>query len=109
MGSDRVGRAPRDSRETGDDMSGWHPIETAPKDGTHIDIWMNGKRYADVFWSFSRKVSTGERIDDPIWDGWAWDGTVGMSYTPNYVPGKGERATDWMPIPEPPSVRPEKP
>lgn len=30
--------------------SGWQPIETAPRDGTVIDIWADGERIADVYW-----------------------------------------------------------
>jgi hypothetical protein len=29
---------------------GWQPIETAPKDGTVIDLWCGGERYADCQW-----------------------------------------------------------
>ncbi len=32
-------------------MNTWQPIEQAPKDGTVIDLWCNGERYTDMFWS----------------------------------------------------------
>jgi hypothetical protein len=38
-------------------MSGWQPIETAPKDGRKIDVWFRptgtgpGIRGCDIFWS----------------------------------------------------------
>ena len=78
----------------------WQPIETAPRDGTEIDVWVDGHRVCNVHWSFSRSGTTGEPIDDPAWDGWAVDGASGQSYTPNYVRGT---PTHWMPLPEPPA------
>lgn len=77
-------------------MSGWQPIETAPKDGTIIDLWVvcspawrppNGEwdRYADCSFREGRwrefNIQLGEwiSIEDENW-------TV----------------THWMPLPEPP-------
>jgi hypothetical protein len=31
-------------------VADWQPIETAPKDGTLIDLWVNGERLPDCFW-----------------------------------------------------------
>ena len=32
-------------------MSEWRPLETAPRDGSKLDMWTaNGVRYIDVFW-----------------------------------------------------------
>lgn len=28
----------------------WRPIETAPKDGTRVDLWQQGHRVTDAFW-----------------------------------------------------------
>lgn len=87
--------------------SDWQPIDSAPRDGTKIDVWRDGKRYCDVFWSFSRNAATGEALVDPVWDGWAQEGSVGMSYTPNYIDyghenWKRREPTHWMPLPQPP-------
>lgn len=33
--------------------SPWMPIETAPKDGTKVDLWADGERYTDCHWGVS--------------------------------------------------------
>ena len=87
-------------------MGEWQPIETAPKDGTEIDIWAvqysvgagklitgDGHRISNAWW--------GEPYygDERKWekqlvrrDG-AW--TEPVEYT-------GFSVTHWMPLPEPP-------
>lgn len=76
----------------------WRDISSAPKDGTIIDLWMNGRRYTNVYWSFSRNQK-GERLEDTIWDGWVQveerKGLSGDPY-PNYIDEKGKSATHWM-------------
>lgn len=39
-------------------MSGWQPIETAPKDGTGVDLWVSpiGWRCPDARWSKSHRI-----------------------------------------------------
>ena len=40
--------------------SGWQTMETAPKDGTEIDLWVHGARYPDAFWGT-------DDIGEPAW------------------------------------------
>lgn len=84
----------------------WQPIETAPKDGTVIDLWIGGefpRREAECYWGKPHH-ECGEmgRLCDSDWhdleDGW--------------VPGHGlfefslsdGEITHWMPEPEPPQA-----
>lgn len=67
-------------------MSEWQPIETAPKDGTIIDLWVveldcddSGFRFADAYWLEGAWVDDFEEVDEAAC-----------------------RITHWMPRPEPP-------
>lgn len=65
----------------------WQPIETAPKDGTRIDVWRRGERLTDVFWS-----------DEEEW--WSY---MGDTYP---IPLAASPApTHWRPLPAPPAIR----
>lgn len=79
-------------------MTKWQPIETAPRDGTPIDVYGQGRRICDVFWSFSVNAETGAPINS-VYDGWVQEGHVGQSYLPNYI---NISPTHWMPLPDPP-------
>ena len=64
--------------------TGWQPIETAPKDGTQIDLWH--KKYGRI---------TNCMFDDGDWfenDGWG------------FAVEQARLITHWMPIPEAPEV-----
>jgi len=55
----------------------WQPIETAPKDGTIVDVWHDQYgRIVDTWW-------------DDCWAPWDREGDT-------------EHFTHWMPVPEPP-------
>ena len=67
----------------------WQPIETAPKDGAFVDLWVVHRDYAG-------------RFSDCLWSGGEkYGGWVGGSAMVVY-PGDGGRITHWMPKPEPP-------
>ena len=69
---------------------GWQPIETAPKDGTNIDILINGmSRIPEVYWGefdgYKAPISAWlDGFDNPV---------VGLL---------ANEITHWMPIPEAP-------
>ena len=83
----------------------WQPIETAPKDGTPVDLWCGGSRRTDCEWREptdreywvhgSDEPSDGEQTigAEPRWfsaDGWPM--------------GFGDKHTHWMPLPQPPET-----
>lgn len=80
-------------------MREWQPIETAPKDGTMIDVWNRGygRRIPNVCWREQDKGITGEM-------GWALSaGTCGPDdFFERWQYLEVEDVTHWMPLPEPP-------
>lgn len=87
------------------ELTGWRDIETAPKDGSLIDIWIAGCRETDV--RFGRpEHSCGEygRYCDscPSYDGWV------SSHCEHYLTGESglydDEPTHWMYPPAPPGT-----
>ena len=77
----------------------WQPIETAPKDGTEIDLWFPdascGYRIPDARWDICRSGSTK--------GGYAWhDWSHRFGWQP--ISGQISDATHWM-LPEPPVIQ----
>jgi hypothetical protein len=69
-------------------MSDWLPIETAPKDGTAVLLWL-----PDGFWLNDENVVTGFWSEDDWY----------FSDTDSHPIGAfGKAVTHWMPLPEPP-------
>ena len=66
-------------------MTDWKPIETAPKDGTIVDLWVGSERIADCY--FEREA----------WRHW-WIGGFDQM---DSVKIDGE-PSHWMQIPSPP-------
>ena len=66
----------------------WQPIETAPKDGTAIDLWVS---YED---------GSGQRVTDCTWFNGRW--WPGEGPTWQLDEGDGEKITHWRPLPNPP-------
>ena len=73
------------------DAARWQPIETAPRDGTLIDLWA-GERIANCAWNVPSKC-WGERIG--VGSGWKYWAVV-------------LDPTHWMPLPAAPD-QPEDP
>jgi len=65
----------------------WMDIKTAPRDGTRIDIWANGRRRADAYWGKRRSWTGSEEC--------CWHPYDGMNENP-------PEPTHWMPLPPPP-------
>lgn len=68
--------------------SGWEPIETAPRDGTRVDLWHRGYRVPDAAFYTVRKH--GQR------DVLAWWDRHGTEYQDDVL-------SHWRPLPPPPS------
>jgi hypothetical protein len=86
----------------------WQPIETAPKDGTEIDVW----HYChDPKWRpDSHGIASGWRHTNVKWckgnpPGWAEYNVEEAEWI--HLPDVMYTTSHWMPIPEPPE--PEKP
>lgn len=76
----------------------WQSIETAPKDGTRVDLW--AKTWLPAFDKFESR-----RFSDCYW-------TKGDSMTNRHAMWAGMdsnfHATHWMPLPSPPQAPQEK-
>jgi hypothetical protein len=71
-------------------MSEWRPLQTAPRDGSRLDVWTeNGIRYIDVFWHRGPEFPQGAFV---FYD----------SHMRDYI--DVDDATHWMPPPAPPDL-----
>lgn len=82
--------------------AGWRSMVSAPKDGSHIDVWVGGefpKRITDVSWRAPSDsewwVHGGDTIETP-------DPTWHDCFGPL---GAEEAPTHWMPLPAAPTLQ----
>lgn len=80
-------------------MTEWQPIETAPKDGTPILIWIRDRLYEAMWCEHRFKPSSyiGEDADEDGWWGIRWAEIDSYGVSPDEMP------THWMPLPNPPA------
>ncbi len=82
-------------------INNWQPIDTAPKDGRPIDLWVEGPyypgghRFANSFWF----IHEWDDSETPEWRT-MFSERVGVSFPLDGKP------THWMPIPAPPPPPP---
>jgi len=81
----------------------WQPIETAPKDGTPVDLWLVSNETCDIdFYSPTASKLQGRSTD------WVWEkrGPNSANWYPlgglGYPLGPEVTPTHWMPLPVPP-------
>ena len=72
----------------------WQPIETAPRDGTHIFVCRETNKFSEN-WTFQQSPPTVAH--------WFEDGFY-TSVNTDMLPETPYEATHWMPLPEPPPV-----
>lgn len=70
----------------------WRPINSAPKDGTRLDLWVEDGREADATWAEPKLSSLG-----PCWCRWAYDECFGWINQ-----AIGGTPTHWQPLPPAP-------
>lgn len=82
---------------------GWQPIETAPKDGTIIDVWREEFGRETVYWG-RRPHECGEMGPhcDSDWHREKQPSWVCSTFG-EYVGGDHAPFTHWMPLPTPPA------
>lgn len=83
------------------DSIGWQPIDTAPKDGTVIDLWA-GERITDAAWRCPEGIYDTEECRtwcaSDLFD-WRYGGSPEWEISPI-----GKVPTHWMPVPADPSI-----
>lgn len=72
----------------GEIVTVWQPIETAPKDGTVVDLWSAGERLTGFAWRSTGVIG--------------WTKTEGYPAVTRVL--RGNKCTHWMPAPEGPTT-----
>lgn len=90
------------------EAEGWRPIESAPKDGTVIDLWIEGQSDMVDFYAPTARFNRKTRMREGRAVEWRWltagpneakwrsVGGLGYPLSPDVTP------THWRPLPAPP-------
>lgn len=79
----------RAAQNVGRDVGSWQPIETAPRDGTFVDLWAHFPEFGSE-----------RRVPNALWMDGEW--FLGQFFASQYQ--HPPRITHWMPLPIPPKV-----
>ncbi len=76
-------------------MDAWHPIDTAPRDGTRVLLWDDKRDIAvSGVWWYEPTMNTPNGYE-PGWEGWSCDEDLIIWDDPDDQP------THWMPLQRP--------
>lgn len=85
-------------------MSDWKTIDSAPKDGTVIDVWRPEVGRDTVFWGYPhRECGEMGRLCDSDWHRIRAPGWVCATFG-EFLGRKHAPFTHWMPLPAPPNA-----
>ena len=73
----------------------WQPIETAPKDGTHVILWIEGSAIEGQWDSQTRN-------DGTSYGPGTWEVLILPSHGCGCCSNENDPPTHWMPLPTPP-------
>ena len=81
----------------------WQPIETAPKDGTVIDVWREAYRET-VYWGLPpHECGEMGHLCDSDWHGLKQPGWVCATFG-EFIGGEHDPFTHWRPLPTGPAA-----
>ncbi len=88
-------------------MMEWQPIETAPKDGTKVLVYVRGDSLYPTAASYKSAAYFEKEYGDPDYmeEGWYWAFGYPSDFHEEVI-----EPTHWMPLPPPPGIAasPEK-
>ncbi len=83
---------------------GWRAIESAPKDGSTIDVWRDGTRET-VYWGLPpHECGEMGSYCDSDWHSIKKPGWICSTFG-EFIGGKHDPFTHWMPVPDGPDLR----
>lgn len=84
---------------------GWLPIESAPRDGTVVDLWsrLSGHRVANVQWLHGSKRDPERCGPGGVWEHLAAEGWAPVNSKEGCGSFTEEQFTHWMPLPAAPA------
>lgn len=83
-------------------LAGWEGMDSAPKDGTMVDLWVDDGRHTNAYWGRPHHTcgEAGRYCDCcPSYDAWV---CADLNHYLTGEEGYADDPTHWMPLPPPP-------